>query len=103
MGSKSGHGLTTESDRRGELIAGRFELGALAGRGGMGAVFRAIDRTTGAACALKQLFVESPAQLERFEREANVLSALSHPGIVAYLGHGLTEAGRPYLAMEWLD
>src|SRR5262249_59105487 len=71
---------------------------------GMGAVYRARDEQTGGTVALKLLqHGESPEMAERFAREARVLSELHHPGIVAYLGHGETEAGAPYLAMEWLE
>jgi len=86
----------------GTLIARRFEIERLAGRGGMGAVFRARDVTTGDAVALKLLEGDS-ADVERFGREATALSELHHPGIVRYVSHGLTTEGRPFLAMEWLD
>src|SRR5215510_8868903 len=42
-------------------------------------------------------------ELERFEREAQVLAAMSHPGIVRYIDNGITAEGEPYLAMEWLS
>jgi serine/threonine protein kinase len=41
--------------------------------------------------------------LERFAREAQVLSTLSHPGIVRYIDSGITAGGEPYLVMEWLS
>jgi serine/threonine protein kinase len=41
--------------------------------------------------------------VERFAREARVLADLRHPGIVEYIGHGRTEHGDLYLAMEWLQ
>jgi tetratricopeptide (TPR) repeat protein len=44
-----------------------------------------------------------PQNAERFAREARVLAELSHPGIVAYVAHGRTDDGRPFLAMEWID
>ncbi|MCC6646191.1 MAG: protein kinase [Polyangiaceae bacterium] len=85
------------------LVAERFEVGAQAGAGGMGAVFRARDRATGEQIALKVLTPRARADAERFLREATTLAALSHPSIVRYVAHGLDEDGRPYLAMEWLD
>ncbi len=87
--------------RVGELVAGRFEIVALADWGGMGAVYRARDRHTGRDVALKLLLDESSE--ERFAREARVLADLRHPGIVQYVAHGGTEAGALYLAMEWLE
>ncbi|HEY6461290.1 MAG TPA: serine/threonine-protein kinase, partial [Polyangiaceae bacterium] len=87
--------------RVGEIIAGRFEIVALADWGGMGAVYRARDQHTGGEVALKLLLDESSE--ERFAREARVLADLDHPGIVQYVAHGRSEAGLPFLAMEWLD
>jgi eukaryotic-like serine/threonine-protein kinase len=85
-------------------IAGRFEVEVLAGRGGMGAVYRARDRETGGVAALKILHDEAPPDhAERLVREARLLAELTHPGFARYLGFGTTERGRPYLAMEWLD
>ncbi len=88
----------------GDVVAGRFMLEALAGRGGMGNVYRARDSVTGQPVALKLLHPVSNADtLQRFSREATVLSALRHPGIVAYVAHGHTAQGQPFLAMEWLE
>jgi hypothetical protein len=84
----------------GTVVAGRFELHALAGAGGMGRVYRAIDRTTDQVVAVKLLPGDGDAM--RFAREAAALSVLDHPGIVRHVAHGLSEQGWPYLAMEWL-
>jgi hypothetical protein len=86
-----------------DVIDDRFELEAQAGSGGMGRVFRARDRQSGATVAVKMLLAEAGAHLARFEAEARTLSELSHPGIVTYVGHGIAASGQPYLAMEWLD
>jgi hypothetical protein len=69
----------------------------------MGTVYAARDRHSGARVALKVLHALDAADLERFAREAELLASLSHPGIVAYVAHGSTPAGVPWLAMEWLD
>ncbi|HEX5744864.1 MAG TPA: protein kinase [Archangium sp.] len=70
----------------------------------MGSVYRATDATTGGTVALKLLHgVTSPEVAYRFKREAVLLAELRHPGIVAYVAHGSTEAHQPYLAMEWLE
>jgi hypothetical protein len=88
----------------GSRIADRFVIESYAGAGGMGTVYRARDEQTGGMVALKLLrHGEGHEVAERFAREARVLSELCHPGIVAYLAHGETETGAPYLAMEWLD
>ncbi|WP_437664574.1 serine/threonine-protein kinase [Sorangium sp. So ce1182] len=86
-----------------EVIAGRFVVEGEAASGGMGTVYKAQDRLGGGAVALKIVRLRSAIQVERFEREAALLAALVHPGIVRYIAHGSTPAGDRYLAMEWLD
>ncbi|WP_437640736.1 serine/threonine-protein kinase [Sorangium sp. So ce854] len=86
-----------------EVIAGRFVVEGEAASGGMGTVYRAHDRVGNAAVALKIVRLRSAIQIERFEREAALLAALVHPGIVRYVAHGSTPGGDRYLAMEWLD
>ncbi|HTR52901.1 MAG TPA: protein kinase, partial [Kofleriaceae bacterium] len=86
----------------GMLVGGRFEVESVAGRGGMGAVYRARDRERGGHVALK-IVDAAGNRAVRFEREARVLADLEHPAIVRYLAHGRTAAGEPFLAMEWLE
>ncbi len=81
------------------VIADRFALERIAGKGGMGAVWRAIDQTTGEVVAVKLMTGDGHA---RFAREAQVLAELAHPRIVRYIAHGEHD-GVPYLAMEWLE
>ena len=85
----------------GSVVAERFEIEALAGEGGMGAVFRALDQQTGAHVALKVMHARG--RHDRFEQEALLLAELSHPAIVAYVAHGTRPGGELYLAMEWLE
>jgi tetratricopeptide (TPR) repeat protein len=85
----------------GELVADRFALLARAGVGGMGEVFRALDRVTGEEVALKVMRGEE-GDSERFAREARLLAELRHPGIVRYVASG-TLLGTRWLAMEWLE
>jgi len=89
----------------GDVLAERFEIERIAGSGGMGAVYRARDRHTGAPVAIKVLRegMGEGSGTDRFVREARVLSELRHPGIVRYVAHGMTPAGERYLAMEWLE
>jgi hypothetical protein len=87
----------------GDVIADRFVLQRIAGRGGMGVVWRARDTTDDAAVAVKLLFWPDAQSRERFEREGRLLAELGHPGIVRHVAHGQTEGGVSYIAMEWLD
>jgi serine/threonine protein kinase/tetratricopeptide (TPR) repeat protein len=89
----------------GTIIGNRFVIEGLAGVGGMGAIYRARDATTGDIVAVKLLHdtATSSIDIERFWREARVLSELHHPGIAAHIAHGYMPDDRPYLAMEWLE
>lgn len=89
----------------GMLVTERFELEQLASQGGMGLIFRARDRHTGAPVALKLLHASAanPQNMERLLRESQVLAEVRHPGIVGYMGHGRTSQGEVFLAMEWLS
>jgi serine/threonine protein kinase/predicted ATPase len=88
----------------GTHFAERFQIERPAGQGGMGTVYRAVDGQTGRVVALKLIQPGDAQQdVERFLREAQILAALRHPGIVQYITHGIAEPGLPYLAMEWLE
>jgi hypothetical protein len=84
-----------------ERLGDRFEILGEAGAGGMGTVYRARDHETGGLVALKVL--SAGGAIARFEEEALLLERLRHPAIVAYVAHGVTAAGEPFLAMEWLE
>ena len=73
---------------------GPYEVTALIGEGGMGQVYQATDTKLNRQVALKILpeaFASDPDRLARFQREAQVLASLNHPGIAAI--HGLEESG----------
>ncbi|MCX4243465.1 serine/threonine-protein kinase [Paraliomyxa miuraensis] len=98
--------LTRDILRRvqpGDVIAGRFVVERVAGAGAMGTVYRCLDREGGGPAAVKVLGQLTLDHARRFEREAWILSELSHPGVVRSLGHGVTADGQPFLAMEWLE
>lgn len=88
--------------REGDLIDQRFRIGRAAGEGGMGIVHVARDERTGESVAVKFLTATDPTDVARFDREADLLVALQHPGVVRYVAHGRTAHGAPWLAMEWL-
>jgi eukaryotic-like serine/threonine-protein kinase len=87
----------------GTVISSRFVVEREAGAGGMGTVYRALDRLDGARVALKMLRGEDEAHVERFGQEAAILAQLHHPGVVRYVAHGATTDGKHYLAMEWVE
>ncbi len=85
------------------IINERFELLEVIGHGGMGQVFRSIDRQTNETVAVKTLTLFEAVNTSRFTREAMLLAELEHPNIVSYIEHGTTAAGESFLAMEWLE
>jgi serine/threonine protein kinase len=88
------------------VLMGQFELREIAGRGAMGTVYRAYQRTMDRIVAVKILrneIVKEPGVLRRFLREARAAARLQHPNIVTVHMVGETEDGVPYLVMEHID
>ena len=87
----------------GELVADRFEITGLLGKGGFGETYAARDRD-GKAVAIKVLQLhrlQDWKALELFEREARVLEGLDHPGIPNYVDFLHDEpSGRSFLVQE---
>jgi serine/threonine protein kinase len=87
------------------VIAERFHLNRLLGRGGMGSVWHATHLGLDIPCAVKFIegeFSQVAEAQARFEREAKAAAALRSPHVVQILDHGVFQ-GTPYIAMELLD
>ena len=84
---------------------GHYDVTALIGEGGMGQVYQATDTQLKRQVALKILpeaFATDPDRLARFQREAQVLASLNHPGIAAI--YGIEEAeGTRALVLELVE
>ncbi|HTJ44122.1 MAG TPA: protein kinase, partial [Kofleriaceae bacterium] len=87
----------------GDVIDGRFVVERFVARGGMGEVYRAVDRVSDKPVAIKVMAIDDERLAERFELEARALCELDHPAIVRYVAHGEALDMGLYLAMEWLD
>ncbi len=88
----------------GRVVDDRYEILRLSATGGMGAVYQARDLRTGTMVALKVVLAGKGSEsFQRFERETKLLSELSHPAIVGFVGDGTLDDGSLYLAMEWLE
>ncbi|MFI1256929.1 protein kinase [Streptomyces netropsis] len=83
------------------LVADRYRLGDLLGRGGMGEVWRAHDEVLGRQVAVKLLLGDDgdESSAARFRMEAQTAARLNHPQVVAVYDFGAWE-GRFYLVME---
>ena len=81
---------------------GRYEIVSLVGAGGMGAVYKAVDRRLDRAVAIKVLHQSTPDFSQRFEREARIVAGLQHPRICTLIDVGVHD-GTDYLVMEYLD
>ncbi|MBL8289295.1 MAG: serine/threonine protein kinase [Rubrivivax sp.] len=93
--------MTAAETPRGTVLAG-YRIERLLGRGGLGSVHLALDRT-GAPVALKLFDLRSDAGDDRhlFEREVGLSRRLRHPGIVAIVDAGQA-GGLAFIAMEYV-
>jgi hypothetical protein len=98
------HGAVTNASPR--LVAGRYRLGTILGRGTMGTVWSAHDEVLGRSVAIKEVLLppgipeaEADALRERSLREARAIAALSHPNVVT-LYDVAREGAAPFVVME---
>ncbi len=79
----------------------------LIGRGGMAEVYRAVHPRLDRRFAVKMLPPETAERhkryIQRFEREARIISALNHPNIVSMHDFGVSEDGSRYIVMQYIS
>ncbi|RKT19077.1 serine/threonine protein kinase [Streptomyces sp. 1114.5] len=95
------------TDNFGRLLAGRYRLRDVLGRGGMGTVWRAHDEQLDREVAVKELRLPEgmePAEREswigRLDREARAAARLKHPGVITVHDRVAGEDGLPWIVME---
>ncbi len=90
----------------------RYEIVHPLGAGGMGTVYRAVDRLNGQVVALKRIEPHTTAAqadltdagfLQTLTHEFSILAGLRHPHIISVLDYGLDAQRRPFFTMELLD
>ena len=88
-----------------ELLAGRYRVDGVLGRGGMASVWRGHDEVLDRPVAIKRLhggLGDDAAGADRFQREADALARLNHPNLVRLFDRGEDERG-PWLVMELVE
>ncbi len=93
------------SDLRGELIDGRYQIGAVIASGGMATVYSAIDTRLDRPVAVKIMhshLAQDEDFVARFIREAKAAAAISHPNLISVHDQGWNTGGTPavFLVME---
>lgn len=89
----------------GEVLADRYRLLEVIGKGGFARVWQAFDRETNTFVAVKVLHseqAEDKSRIERFRRGANQIMSLQHPHVVRVLNGPKEESGFHYFVMEYL-
>lgn len=102
LGSMTGEDETPPS----ELVAGKYRLTRLLGRGGMGSVWEGVHSSLGTRVAVKFIeteFVDSAEARSRFENEARAAAQLLSKHVVKVFDHGVMSDRRPYIVMEYLS
>jgi serine/threonine protein kinase/ketosteroid isomerase-like protein len=88
------------------LIADKYRLDRLLGRGGMGAVYAGTHVDLDRPCAIKLLlsdFTSDADALERFRREARAAARLNHPNVADTYDYGVLPDGGAYIVMELVE
>ncbi|RDG34843.1 serine/threonine-protein kinase [Streptomyces corynorhini] len=102
-------GKGSDDTPEGRLLAGRYRLGAVLGRGGMGTVWRALDETLGRTVAVKELRFPSSIDddekrrlITRTLREAKAIARIRNNGAVTVFDV-VDEDDRPWIVMELVE
>ena len=83
------------------LLRNRYRIVQLLGRGGMGAVYQAMDDNLSCLVAVKETFAKTEEQQNAFEREAKLLANLSHPALPRVMDH-FSEGEGQFLVMQFI-
>jgi len=90
---------------KGEIVAGKYRVGKVLGRGGMGVVVGAVDLDLGRPVAIKFVLgshLENDQAYERFRREARATARIENPHAVRVYESGRHKNGEPFIVMERL-
>jgi Nif-specific regulatory protein len=85
------------------MISSRYEILTEIGSGGIGKVFKAVDRFGGMTVAIKVLLNQEGELVRRFKEEFFLLKKFHHPSIVEVYDFGYSDGGEPHFAMEYVE
>ena len=88
------------------LVAGKYELIGMIGRGGMGSVWEARHVSLGTRFAIKFIeaeYADSQEARSRFDKEARAAATIQSKHAIQIYDHGVTGDGKPYIVMELLE
>lgn len=101
MSSSSGE-ITRSELAAGTILQNRYRVVRPLGKGGMGAVYEALDLRLDATVALKETFSTDDQLRKQFEREARMLAHLHHPSLPRVSDY-FTEGDRAFLVMQFIE
>ncbi|MDH5508477.1 MAG: serine/threonine protein kinase, partial [Anaerolineae bacterium] len=87
----------------GELLYNRYRIEDTLGRGGMGAVYRAVDESLGVAVAVKENLFSDEEYARQFRSEAIILANLRHPNLPRVTDHFVIPNQGQYLVMDYIE
>lgn len=93
-----GHNLPLTPDA---ILQDRYRIVRQLGRGGMGAVYEALDQRLGITVALKETLSAEPSMRRQFEHEARLLAGMQHPALPRVTDH-FVEDNRAFLVMQFI-
>src|SRR5438477_5883686 len=85
------------------LVAGKYQLLRMIGRGGMGAVWEGRHASLGTRVAIKFIdadYADSQEARTRFDNEARAAATIESKHAIQIYDHGVTDDGKPYIVME---
>ena len=83
------------------VLQDRYRIVRQLGRGGMGAVYEAVDQRLGITVALKETLSAEESMRKQFEREARLLAGMQHPALPRVSDH-FVEGNRAFLVMQFI-
>jgi eukaryotic-like serine/threonine-protein kinase len=87
----------------GYLLKGRYRILDILSKGGMGAVYRAVDENLDTTIAVKENLFSSEDFTRQFQREAKIIASLRHPNLPRVFDYFVIEGQAQYLVMDYIE